>query len=173
MSDWNRGVAVAESFPLPRPHLLVQHLLKQLEQQSSQRAERDPRPQWLADFIQDAADAFAPLLGVARVGYECEPSADGWEARLYLGSTEMVGGKDDGHARQSSFELNLADLTRGFSEIHEFRWNVSGGTLGGSFVTIRGHVGEHALCVKAYSKSPGHAGPALRQYHDGRIQSVD
>jgi hypothetical protein len=161
-----------ESLELPRPHLLVQHLLKQLESHVQDRDQRDLRPVWLADLVQQAADAFAPLSGVARVGYECEPSGDGWEARFYVGATELIGGKDDGQFRQSSFELNLADLVERFTRLEEFRWNVAAGEQSGSFVTIRGRVGDQPVCLKAYSRTPEHIGPALRQYHDGRIESV-
>lgn len=154
-------------------HLMVQHVLKQVEQFAAHRRQRDPRPQWLADFIQQAADWFAPLTGVGRVGYDCEPTADGWEARLYLGITELVGGRDDGEWRSHSFELNLAGLTASFSRIDEFRWNVAASDTGGSFLTLRGCVGEFPLCVKAYSRAPEHLGPAMRQYHDGRVQPVD
>lgn len=154
-------------------HLLVQHLLKQLEQHSTQRGERDPRPEWLIDLVNQAADCFVPLHGVARVGYECEPADHGWEARLYVGDTEIVGGPADGQARAASFELDIAALTMCFSRVDELRWNVAGGPTGGSFLTVRGAVGEEAVCVKAYSKAPHHAGPALRQYTDGRIRPVD
>jgi hypothetical protein len=157
---------------LPRPHLLVQHLLKQLESHAEERDQWDPRPAWLVDLIQQAADAFAPLSGVARVGYECEPAGDGWEARFYVGATEMIGGKDDGQFRQTSFELNLAGIAERFTRLEEFRWNVAGGEQSGSFVTIRGLVGDQPVCLKAYSRTPEHIGPALREYHDGRIESV-
>ncbi len=154
-------------------HLLVQHVLKQVEQHAAQRRQRDPRPTWLADFVQQAAAWFEPLAGVGRVGYDCEPTAAGWEARLYLGSTEMVGGKDDGQWRSNSFELDLSGLTSCFSRIDEFRWNVASGAAAGSFLTLRGCVNDQPLCVKAYSRAPEHMGPALRQYHDGRIQPVE
>jgi len=158
---------------LARPHLLVQHLLKQLETHAQEREQRDPRPAWLVELVEAAAAAFAPLSGVARVGSECEPSGEGWEARFYVGATELVGGKDDGQFRQSSFELNLAGLAERFTQLHEFRWNVASGPDCGSFVTIRGLVdGQYPVCLKAYSRTPEHLGPALRQYHDGRIESV-
>ncbi len=154
-------------------HLLVQHLLKQLEQHAANRTERDPRPSWLIRLIDQAAECFLPLTGVARVGYESELIDDGWEVRMYLGKTEVVGGRDDGQARSTSFELDLAALTSCFSRVDEFRWNVAGGETGGSFLTVRGAVGEETVCVKTYSRAPHHAGPALREYADGRIQPVD
>lgn len=158
---------------LAHAHLLVQHVLKQMDQRLAQKSQRDPRPAWLVDFVQKAADSFEPLTGVGRVGFDCEPTEGGWEARLYLGSTEFVGGKVDGEFRTNSFELDLQGLTTLFSRIDTFRWNVAGSENGGSFLTVRGVVGEQSLCVKAYSRSPQNMGPGLRQYHDGRVQPVD
>jgi hypothetical protein len=158
---------------LARPHLLVQHIVKQAEQLAALRAQRDPRPVWLVEFVESAAAAFAPLAGVGRVGYDCEPTAGGWEARLYIGSTELVGGKQDGHWRANSFELDVGGLTRAFSRIDEFRWNVAAGETAGSFLTLRGAIGDQPLCVKAYSRPPEHLGPALREYHDGRVHPVE
>jgi hypothetical protein len=159
---------------LPHSHLLVQHLLKQLERHAATRDERDPRPAWLTDFVQRAAEHFAPFTGVGRVGYECELNEGGWEARLYLGNTEVVGGKDDGQQRGLSFELNLAGLVSCFTAVDDLRWNVAArqGEAGGSFLSLRGRVDDHALCVKAYSHAPRHAGPALRMSHDGQVQQV-
>jgi hypothetical protein len=165
----------SEPAALPHTHLLVQHLLKQLERHAATRDERDPRPAWLVDFVECAAAHFAPLSGVGRVGCECEATAAGWEARLYLGATEVVGGKDDGQSRRLSFELHLSGLMQCFTRVEDVRWNVAAGQdeQGGSFLTVRGCVEEHPLCVKAYSRAPQHAGPALRMYHDGRIQPVE
>jgi hypothetical protein len=127
----------------------------------------------LIDLVNQAANCFAPFHGVARVGYECELVDDSWEARLYVGSTEIVGGADDGQARATSFELDVAALTMCFSRVDELRWTVAGSPSGGSFLTVRGAIGEEAVCMKAYSKAPHHAGPALREYADGRIRPVD
>jgi hypothetical protein len=154
---------------------LVQHLLKQLEQRAAARDERDPRPEWLQRFVERAAEHFAPLSGVGRVGCECEATEDAWEARLYLGATEVVGGKDDGQSRGLSFELHVSELLACFTRIDDVRWNVaaSANDSGGSFVTVSGWVDHHRIRLKAYSRAPQHAGPALRMYHDGRVQPVD
>uniref|UniRef100_A0A7C4LPE0 Uncharacterized protein n=1 Tax=Schlesneria paludicola TaxID=360056 RepID=A0A7C4LPE0_9PLAN len=159
---------------LAHSHLLVQHLLKQLERYQARRAERDPRPAWLTGFIERAAACFSPFAGVGRVGCECEATEQGWEARFYLGAAEMVGGKEDGLSRGVSFELHLSGLLSCFTEVHDLWWNVAAGSdaVGGSFITVLGSVQQHTLCVKAYSRSPQHAGPGVRMHRDGRIEPV-
>ena len=162
-----------ESAILAHSHLLVQHLLKQLEVHKREREVRKRRPDWLTAFVHQAAALFEPFAGIGRVGSQCEVVDDGWEARLYLGVTEMVGGKDDGHAQLVSFELDLSRLTRLFSKIDRFEWNVSA-TDGqnSSFISIQGLVDEHRLSLKAYSRPPREAGPAFRQHVDGSVDAV-
>lgn len=159
---------------LSHSHLLVHHLLKQLENHKRDRRERDRRPEWLSALVHQTAALFEPFSGVARVGYECELTPHGWEARLFLGSTEIVGGRDDGQARLNSFEFDFGRLAEGFTRLDEFRWNVCTTIDGsaGSFVTIRGLVDEHLVCLKIYSRPPQDAGPAFRQLPDGTLEDV-
>jgi len=167
-------IASRESRILSRSHLLVHHLLKQLELHKRDRKDRDRRPEWLSTFVHQTAALFEPLSGVAKVGYQCELTPIGWEARLYLGSTEIVGGRDDGQSRLISFEFDFARLTEGFTRVDEFRWNVCSTTDGctGSFVTLRGHVDDNPISLKLYSRPPRDAGPAFRQRSDGTLEEV-
>jgi len=162
------------SFTLAHPHLLVHHLLKQLENHKRDRRERDRRPGWLNTFIQQTAAMFEPLAGVARVGYQCDPTPDGWEARLYLGSTEIVGGRDDGRERLISFEFDFGRLSEGFTRLDEFRWNVCTNADGtaGSFVTLRGMIDDNSVCLKIYSRPPQDIGPAFRLRPDGTLEDL-
>lgn len=155
-------------------HLLVHHLLKQLENHKRDRRDRDRRPEWLNAFIHQTAALFEPLMGVARVGYQCELSPDGWEARLYLGSTEVIGGREDGQSRLISFEFDFARLSEGFTRLDEFRWNVCSNSDGstGSFVTLRGLVDENVICLKIYSRPPRDVGPAFRLRTDGTLEDL-
>lgn len=159
---------------LSHSHLLVHHLLKQLENHKRDRAERCSRPGWLNAFIHQVAALFEPWSGVARVGYQSELTSHGWEARLYLGSTEIVGGRDDGQSRLISFEFDFNRLAETFTRLDEFRWNVCTTLDGsaGSFVTLRGLVDHHPICLKVYSRPPQDAGPAFRQLPDGTLQDL-
>lgn len=159
---------------MPHPHLLVHHLLKQLENHQRDRRERDRRPEWLNTLIQQTAEMFEPLSGVARVGYQCDVTPDGWEARLYLGATELVGGRDDGRERLISFEFNFGRLAERFTRLDEFRWNVCTTVDGtaGSFVTLRGLVDDQPVSLKIYSRPPQDVGPAFRQLQDGTLEDL-
>ena len=156
-------------------HLLLQHLLKQLEQHQRERSERNRRPEWLSVFVHQTAAFFEPMRGFGRVGSQCEFTSEGWEARLYLGSTEIIGGKDDGHFQLIGFELDFAKLTESFTRLDDFRWSVSAALNGGnsSFVTMRGLVDDHQVTLKIYSKPPHEAGPAFRQHTDGSIDHIE
>lgn len=155
-------------------HLLVQHLLKQLETHKRDRQNRQRRPEWLSAFVHQASALFEPLVGVGRVGSQCEFDGERWEARLYLGSTEILGGKNDGHAQLVSFEIDFLKLEQTFTRVDEFRWTVSGTASGGnsSFITMVGMVDDYPVGLKVYSRPPKEAGPAFRQYADGTIDAV-
>lgn len=159
---------------MPHSHLVMQHLLKQLELKSARKGSRDHRPAWLSDLILRWSSQFEPSAGVGRIGFFCEPDDGGWQVRMYLGTTEVVGGRDDGEWRQPGFELNFSQVTAEFTRIDEFRWNVSAPGVDGShsFVTLRGAVGEHLVQVKVYSRTPRDAGPAFRQHLDGTVEPV-
>jgi hypothetical protein len=159
---------------LAHSHLLVQHLLKQLEHHQRDRRDRQRRPEWLSAFVHQTAALFEPMTGVGRVGAQCEFTDAGWEARLYLGSTEIVGGKNDGHAQLISFELDFVRLSEAFTRLDDFRWNVAAAADGGnsSFVALRGMVDHHTVCLKVYSRPPKEAGPAFRQHSDGSLDPV-
>jgi hypothetical protein len=159
---------------LAHSHLLVQHLLKQLEQHRRDRGEHQRRPNWLNVLVHQTAAHFEPMRGVGRVGSQCEYTADGWEARLYLGTTEIVGGKDDGHFQLIGFDLDFSRLTESFTRLDELRWSVGASSDGGnsSFVTLRGMVDDNPVTLKIYSRPPVEAGPAFRQHSDGTVDPI-
>jgi hypothetical protein len=152
----------------------MQHLMKQLEIKAARKERRDYRPEWLSEAILRWSAVFEPFAEAGRIGFVCEPVEQGWSVRLYLGTTEIVGGKDDGEWRQPGFGLDFTRLTEEFSRIDEFRWNVSAPGIDGShsFVTLRGTMGEHVVEVKIYSRPPRDAGPAFRQHLDGTVEPV-
>jgi hypothetical protein len=159
-------------------HLGARHLLAQIETDRSQRANRDIRPDWLNNLIEEAAASFEPLVGIARVGYECQLDEAGWSISVYLGTVEMVGGKADGQARRPDFRCDLKRLLEQFSRIDDLEWTVSPQSEGEanlgqqSVIRIGGLVGTSPVCLRVRSAAPETIGPGLRQFPDGRVESV-
>ncbi len=155
-------------------HIPVKHLLKQVEIYRSQRANRDSRPGWVGEFINAAADLFEPLIETGRVGFDCQPADDRWIVGMYLGSTEVVGGREDGQSRHTDFQFNLLKLLELFGDVELFQWSAfpdrrsSDGLPVSSIVTIEGRVDGNPIRLQLYSVPPADVGPGFRRYPDGR-----
>lgn len=158
-------------------HIPVRHLLKQVEIYRATRAGRDGRPGWVTDFIDRVAELFEPFTDVGRVGFECQLDEDRWVIGMYLGTTEIVGGPEDGFSRATNFQFDLGSLLQRFGEIDRFLWSAfpdSGAddAQARSFVTIDGRVEGRPLRLRIFSVPPRDAGPGFRQYADGRRDPV-
>lgn len=156
-------------------HIPVNHLLKQLETYRTNRAQRDVRPQWVSDFIDAAAQLFEPFSDVGRVGFDCQLTEDCWNVDLYLGRTEIVGGKQDGQVRSNGFRLDLLPLLELLTEVDHCSWNVipdpqSEGELPDSFLTVEGTIDGQPIRLQVDSVPPPDAGPGIRAFPDGRIE---
>jgi hypothetical protein len=162
---------------MSRSHLGVRHFLAQLEADRGRRAKRQNRPEWLAGLVEEAAASFEPLTGVARVGYECLPDEGGWNVSLYLGAVEMVGGKSDGQTRCPDFSCDVKRLLEQFSRIDELEWTVRPQVAGDerverSVITISGLIGTTSVRLAVRSAAPESIAPGLREFPDGRVESV-
>jgi hypothetical protein len=159
-------------------HLGARHLLAQIETDRSRRANRDKRPEWLNGLVEEAAASFEPLAGVARVGYECLPDERGWNISVYLGTVEQVGGKSDGQTRRPDFRCDLKRLLEQFARIDEVEWTVwpdgrdDGLVAQQSTITVAGLVGSSLVRLQVRSSAPDTVGPGLREFPDGRVESV-
>jgi hypothetical protein len=118
------------------------------------------------------------LEGVARVGYVCLPDEGGWRLSLYLGAVEMVGGKADGQTRCPDFRCDLKRLLEQFARIDELEWTVwpqsslSEHSCEQSLITIGGLVGASRVWLSVRSSAPEAVSPGLREFPDGRVESV-
>jgi hypothetical protein len=159
-------------------HLGAKYLLAQIETDRSRRTNRDKRPDWINGLIEEAAGSFEPLVGVARVGYECLPNEGGWEVSLYLGTVELVGGKSDGQTRHPDFRCDLKRLLEQFARIDEVEWTVlpngpnEQDLAQQSTIVIEGLVGSSRVRLQVRSSAPDTIGPGLREFADGRIEPV-
>ena len=105
--------------------MVVNHLLRQAEEYRARRKNRDIRPKWVARLINEVAELFEPLAGVARVGFECRLDDDCWSVGMYLGTTEVVGGRDDGLSRFIDFQFDVLQVLDFFSDRKSTRLNSS------------------------------------------------
>lgn len=154
-------------------HLPVQHLIRQVETRRTLRQRRDARPQWVTQFIDTVADCFEPLADVGRVGFFTQPDDNGWLVTMYLGRTEIVGGKEDGTRRPMSFHFDLQAMASCFSQLTALRWTAcpdvpaSGSDDPGSVLRAEGLIDGKPLRLIVTAVPPETAGPGLRQYPDG------
>ena len=161
---------------LSHSHIPVKHLLKQLEVYRSSRRNRDIRPDWLTDLIGRLSDLFDPEDEVARVGFECRLTEDAWELLLFLGSTEIVGGPDDGRTRLANFRLDLLTLMDNFTEIDKVEWQARPQTEAeadqptASRLQIAGRIDNEPLRLTIFAAPPGELGPGIRKHQNGNCE---
>lgn len=157
----------------------VRHFIAQLDKWKEERRQRDLRPDWLNRFVADVAELFEPLAEVARVGFECRPDeVEGWQIGLFLGRTEIVGGRNDGRAELCNFTYDVHGLIRRFDSIDELRLfalpqgNSEAQLNPVAFVSVHGLVETHRLTLRIFTIPPDEAGVGLRRFTDGRCETV-
>jgi hypothetical protein len=154
----------------------VQHLLKQVEIYKSRKTQRDNRPEWVTEFIEQVAELFEPLSDDGRVGFDCQLLNDEWVIGLYLGSTELVGGPRDGQIRLNNFQFDLHSLIGSFCNIDSLIWDAipapaeEANSDQRSSITVTGRVGENNLQLQIFSTPPSNASPGFRELADGTRQ---
>jgi hypothetical protein len=159
-------------------HIPVQHLIRQVEDLRARRGQRDARPAWVTRFIDEIADCFDPHNEVGRVGFECRPDDNVWTVTLYLGRTEIIGGPEDGVSRPTCFHFDVAAALKRYEAVQQLQWTArpqpwgDGAGADGSQLTIQGLVSGQPLRLVVMSTPPEDAGPAFRQYPDGRCAPV-
>ena len=177
-----------ENASVSHSHLPARHLLKQIESDRSRRSKRDRRPAWLAAFVEFVAEQFEPLADVGRVGFDCRLDEEGWSVAMYLGSIELVGGKDDGQTRHLDFRCNLQAVLGRFTRVHQTTFTVLQGDVVSSaevgsaattdelgprsVVMIDGQIVDNRVRLAIYSQPPSAVGPGLRRLPDGRFEPV-
>ncbi|GAB4158844.1 MAG: hypothetical protein Tsb009_36080 [Planctomycetaceae bacterium] len=159
-------------------HMPVQHLIKQVELYKSRKNQRDVRPEWISELIEQVAELFEPLSEDGRVGFDCQFHEDQWIVGLYLGSTEYVGGPRDGQIRFQNFQFDLHTLLDYFESVETFYWNAipdplsEDETKSRSCISISGNVMSHQIRLHIFSIPPKDASPGFREYLDGRCEPL-
>ncbi|QDT49515.1 hypothetical protein [Symmachiella dynata] len=158
-------------------HLPIQHLLAQLEKQG-RRPRRNYRPQWITPIIEEVAELFEPLCSVGRVGFDCRLTEDRWEVSLYLGTCELVGGKNDGQNLPLSFQFDMHELYRRFNLVERWEWtahpakNAAFADEEASLVTIEGYWDDNPIRLKLIESPPSKVGPGLREFPNGHREQI-
>ena len=157
----------------------IEELLQQMEEYRLRREQRDHRPDWLKDFVHQAADVFEPLTNVGRVGYECHGDERGWTVCMYLGTTEIVGGPRDGQIDHAGFRVDLDRLKSLMETTTRFEWySVAdpGHSTGHanseirSLISLHGTItGGHEIKLELLATPPRYVGPGLHDRMSGGV----
>jgi len=149
----------------------IEELLQQMEDYRTRREQREHRPDWLQDFIRNAARLFEPLSTVGRVGYDCQADERGWTVTMYLGTTEIIGGPKDGQIEHAGFGLDVQQLMAMFQTIHRFEWfsisNESDDRFNEStrsVLSLRGELAEEGFVqLELLASPPKYVGPGIKK----------
>jgi hypothetical protein len=150
---------------LLQSHLAVRHLIRELELKG-RPARRLNVPEWLKTLLCEAADDFNPASETARAGYECRLTEQGWEASLFLGASEIVGGARDGQIQAVGFQFDVLALMRRFDRVELMEWSATAE----SFVTLEGVACGEPLRLHIRSTPAEEAGTGMRRHQDGRVE---
>ena len=176
----NRHLFLEPAINVSHSHLALQHLIWKIES-PEYRAARNSGPLWLPEFVDQVAELFEPFVDVGRVGFECSPGADRWEISMYLGQTELLGGRFDGQTRAVAFQFDLLALSGLFTKVLALQWNAFPATQDEegqepstewSFINVVGTYAESTVRLKIYGTPPRDAGPGMRQLADGSWEPV-
>ena len=157
----------------------IQHLLRQVELYKRRRERRDHRPEWISQFIDVAIDFFDPDSDIARVGFDCTFDEDHWRVGLFLGRTEMIGGRDDGKTHDANFEFDVLGLTGLFDSVSNISLVARPDIVAcedvsahGTWISVSGiYIGEK-LTTDVQASAPDQAGPGFRMFPNGLKQPV-
>jgi hypothetical protein len=154
-------------------HLAVRHLIRELEIKGRPPRRATP-PDWLRTLLCEAAEDFDPQADTARAGYECRLTEQGWEATLFLGANEIVGGARDGQLEAIGFQLDVQSLLRRFDRVDSLAWVVTPGPNDespcSSRITLEGVACGEPLRLHVRSEPQPGMPAALRHHLDGRIE---
>jgi hypothetical protein len=161
-------------------HLPVQHLIRKVElKAAAPRQKRDVRPIWLTTFIEQVSELFETYLEPGRVGFECQLDETRWHVSLFLGSSEFVGGIDDGRVSHLDFRFDICRLYALFQRVDKLVWNVfppepadEDAPSPCSNLHAEGMVGTEPIILRVYAFAPEEAGPGLRCKENGSWELV-
>lgn len=159
-------------------HLSFQHFLKQLQKKRTSNTQNNIQPEWVSGFVDRVADLFVPIHQDGRVGFECMLTERGWKIIMFLGLTEMIGGRNDGSAQPADFEFHLSDLTRIFDTVELLKWETYPSTSdtnprqNHSLIISEGTFENNFVQLELHSVPPSDIGPGFREFPNGKRSLV-
>jgi hypothetical protein len=160
-------------------HLAIRHLIQHVSTRTRGSLVRQRVPESVLAFIDDVCQMFEPFTGVARAGYECLYGGDRWAVSVYLGEREAYGGALDGALRPVNFRIDVQALAQLFESVSSIGWNSISDRVSESpdlecesFLTIEGTARREPISLQVHALPPQEAGPAMREYVDGRWELV-
>lgn len=158
---------------MDQPHVPVDSLLQQMEEYRLRREVRDARPDPITTFISDVAELFEPFYGVGRVGFDCQAAAQDWVISLYLGSTEVVGGREDGLHQNPAFHFDVHTAMSMFTSLESVRFTSHPALSGESDnfgVTLVGSVDRYPVRLIVHGTPPLESTPAMQRMPDRTLR---
>ncbi len=150
----------------------IDSLLQQVEQYRLQRELRDGRPDRLVRFISDVAELFEPMHGVGRVGFDCRAVDGGWAISMFLGATEVLGGRDDGLSQHAPYHFDIEAAVALFTHVATLRFTAQPMTaeVVECGLTISGHVDDYPVRLAIHAIPPEHVQPGLQRLPDRTLR---
>jgi hypothetical protein len=155
------------------PQHSVNHFIEQIQSGDPPRFRKPEMPHWLQTFVWQATEHFDPIGGTARAGYIATQDDNRWTVRLFLGETEVIGGRRDGAVVPSAFTFDLEALRDSFEAITRLEWHgLPAGSLpeqtrDDATIAIDGIVSGHIVRLLVDLRAPAEVGPGLKRQADG------
>jgi hypothetical protein len=127
-------------------------------------------PQWLKTLVDRVVEAIEPLNLMGPFGYRwLEPNTEAnpspaWVIAVYPTPNEAYGGQHDGQLLYPGFNLDLAYIVEGFSQVGALAWNnptVYNGDLDGPHISIQGYFAGYPAWVRIFHLPPRDEEPTL------------
>lgn len=140
---------------------------KDLEPRIDEIEIREPRPpKWLGELASLATRAFHSQSQLAPVGCHIHRNDEGettqWEVTLFVSSTEVYGGAQDGQCAFSRFMVDLRDLMAAFDVVESCYWQAQ--TMAeddqlGPHVGVEGLFQGHSVWLRITAEPPNEFEP--------------
>lgn len=125
-------------------------------------------PLWLATLANEIARRIVPVDPLGPIGCHYALHDAMWEVTLFVSTTEVVGGKHDGQAFASAFQLDLAGIELHFDSVSSVGWQpieLNDDDDLGPHVAVIGTREGHAVWLRVTAVPP-------RGFDSGRVMNL-